>query len=239
VILGQVGKHIGFEASGFTELMGQVPRELAPDVADKSNGLLREFPVLSFALIGLEQGDRDGTLRAYRQAGPVRSWSPLPALRLSCWAHGLPVAIDLHRTDDIAYLAGRFEPFRGRHVANGAGAGVYLGPVELQLGRAAAALGQLDAAVGDLETAAAICDAVGAPGLAVEASVELAAALGRRGMAGDAGRALALLDRAGPDAGRLGMTPFTRRIDQMRSRLLPAEPPPSALSRRELEWPEA
>jgi hypothetical protein len=59
------------------------------------------------------------------------------------------VAIGLARTDDIAYFAERFEPLRGRHVANGAGA--CFGPVELRLGQAAAAL---DAAVGDLETAA-------------------------------------------------------------------------------------
>jgi hypothetical protein len=34
----------------------------------------------------------------------------------------------------------RFEPFRGQHIANGAGAGVYLGPVEPMLGCAAATL---------------------------------------------------------------------------------------------------
>jgi hypothetical protein len=39
---------------------------------------------------------------------------------------GLAVAIGLARTDDVAYLAERFGPLRGRHVANGAGAGSYL-----------------------------------------------------------------------------------------------------------------
>ena len=43
----------------------------------------------------------------------------------------------------------------------------------LQLGKAATALGALDAAIGDLETAAGICDAIGAPGFAVEPRVEL------------------------------------------------------------------
>ena len=112
-------------------------------------------------------------------------------MRMSAWGHALAVAIGLGRTEDIEFLAERFEPFRGQHVANGAGAGVYMGPVELQLGLAAAALGRLDAAVGDLETAASICDANGARGYAVQARVELAAALARRQAPGD-------LDRAGP-----------------------------------------
>jgi hypothetical protein len=71
-------------------------------------------------------------------------------------------------------------PFRGQHVANGAGPGVYLGPVELPLGQAAAALGHLGPAVEDLQTAASICDANGARGCAVQARAELAAALTRR-----------------------------------------------------------
>jgi hypothetical protein len=57
---------------------------------------------------------------------PVRSWDPLRALRLIAGAMGLAVAIGLARTDDVAYLAERFGPLRGRHVANGAGAGSYL-----------------------------------------------------------------------------------------------------------------
>ena len=235
VILCSVGMHIGFEASGATGLLAQIPSDVAPDVADTSNGLVSAFPALSFALMYLQQGDYDGAAQAYEQAGPVGSWSPSPALRLSCWAHGLPVAIDLHKTDDIAYLAGRFEPFRGQHVANGAGTGVYLGPVELQLGRAAAALGRLDAAVDDLEAAAAICDAIGARGFAVEASVELAATLVQRRAPGDRDRALALLPGAARHAERLGMQPFCRRIDELSSRLSPVDPAPSALSRRERE----
>ncbi|MGO9876997.1 MAG: hypothetical protein ACLPVY_24740 [Acidimicrobiia bacterium] len=48
----------------------------------------------------------------------------------------------------------------GRHVANGAGAGIHVGAVELQLGRAASALGNL----------AGICDDIGASGFSVPAS---------------------------------------------------------------------
>src|ERR1700733_6608088 len=98
---------------------------------------------------------------------PVRSWTPVPALRMAAWAHGLAVAIRLGRSQDIEFLAARFEPFRGQHVANGAGPGTYMGPVELPLGQAAAALGQLDPAVEDLRTAGAICGAKRPPGGAV------------------------------------------------------------------------
>jgi len=104
--------------------------------------------------------------------------------------------------------------------------------VELHLGKAAAALGALDAAIGDLETAAGICDQIGAPGFAVEASVELAEALARRGTRADTDRARTLLAAAAPDAQRLGMAPFSQRIEGLRARL-PAGPPP--LSPRERE----
>ncbi len=126
------------------------------------------------------------------------------------------VSRGLGRTEDIEFLAARFEPFRGRHVANGAGTGVYMGPVELQLGLAAA-LGRLDAAVADLQTAVSICDANGACGYGVQAAVELAAVLVRRLAPGDRDRARAVLDHAAGEAERLGMAPFTRRIEQLRA----------------------
>ncbi len=232
-ILGMVGMHIGFEASGSSGLMATIPAHLAPGSGGSSR-VVSVFPALTFALISLDQGDRDGAVRAYDQAGPIRSWNPSAALRLSCWAHGLPVAIALERTDDVAYLATRFEPFRGRHVANGAGAGVYFGPVELQLGRAASALGHLDAAVADLETAAGICDEIGAPGFSVQASVELADALLRRDGPGDRRRALTVLDNTKPNAERLGMAPFVERIDALGSRVSPVGSA-SGLSPRERE----
>jgi DNA-binding CsgD family transcriptional regulator len=87
-------------------------------------------------------------------------------------------------------------------------------------------------AIGDLETAAGICDQIGAPGFAVEASVELAEALARRGTRADTDRARTLLASAAPDAQRLGMAPFSQRIEGLRARL-PAGPPP--LSPRERE----
>ena len=156
-------------------------------------------------------------------------------MRMACWAHGLAVAIGLGRAEDIEFLAARFEPFRGQHVANGAGAGVYMGPVELPLGRAAAALGRLDAAAEDLQSAVSICDANGARGCAVQARVELAAALTRRQAPGDLDRARAELDTAAGKAERLGMVSFTERIEQLRARLSAVAAAGSPLSPREFE----
>jgi DNA-binding CsgD family transcriptional regulator len=232
VILGQAGLHIGLDRSGFIELFDQIPEHLRPEAVDTTRGTATVFPALSFALIRLYQGDRAGAEEAYALAGPIRSWTPSPAMRMAAWGHALAVVIGLGRTEDIEFLAERFEPFRGRHVANGAGAGVYMGPVELQLGLAAGALGRLDAAVGDLETAVSICDANGARGYAVQARVELAAALARRQEPGDLDWARAALDAAAGEAERLAMVPFTERIEQLRSRVGVT---PSPLSPRELE----
>src|SRR5260370_38492114 len=93
--------------------------------------------------------------------------------------------------------------------ANGAGSGVYMGSVELQTGLAAAALGHLDAAAADLQLAASVCDANGARGYAVQARVELAAALARRQATGGLSQAKAALDAAAGGAGGLVLGPRT------------------------------
>jgi predicted transcriptional regulator len=64
------------------------------------------------------------------------------------------------------------------------------------------------------------------PGFAVEASVELAEALARRGTRADTDRVRTLLAAAAPDAQRLGMAPFSQRIEGLHARL-PAGPPPT------------
>jgi DNA-binding NarL/FixJ family response regulator len=110
-----------------------------------------------------------------------------------------------------------------------------MGPVELQLGLAAAALGHLDTAARDLRTAASVCDANGARGYAVQARVELAAALARRQAPGDLDEAAAALDAAAGEAGQLGMVPFTTRIGQLRARLPAVAAARSPLSPREHE----
>jgi len=234
-ILGQAGLHIGIGRSGLIELWDQLPAHLRPDAVDTTRGVATVFPALTLALIRLHAGDRAAAEAAYALAGPVRSWTPAPALRMAAWAHGLAVAIRLGRSQDIEFLAARFEPFRGQHVANGAGPGTYMGPVELPLGQAAAALGQLDPAVKDLRTAALICDANGARGYAVQARVELAAALIGRQAPGDRGEAIAALAAAAREAEQLGMVPFTEWIGELQARLTAAPAGDSPLSPRELE----
>jgi len=111
-----------------------------------------------------------------------------------------------------------------------------MGPVELQIGLAAAALGRLDAAAADLRTAASICDANGARGYAVQARVELAEVLSRRQAPGDLGQAAAALDAAAGEAELLGMVPFLTRIEQLRAaELRPTSAARSPLSPREVE----
>ena len=167
VILSQAGLHIGCEASGLTEHWRGLPDYFKPEAVDTTRGLATVFPALTIALICLDEGDLGGAAAAYALAGPPRSWTPSPAMWMAAWGHALPIAIGLDRPEDIEFLAAQFAPFRGRHVANGAGTGVYMGPVELQLGLAAAALGRLDAAVADLQAAVSICDANGACGYGV------------------------------------------------------------------------
>jgi DNA-binding CsgD family transcriptional regulator/tetratricopeptide (TPR) repeat protein len=233
VILSQSAVHVGLERSGLAEAFELAPAPVMPETVDTTRGTATVFPALTVALIRLQQGDRGGAEAAYALAGPVASWTPMAAMRMASWGSGLVLAIGLGRTEDIDFFLAQFEPFRGQHVANGAGPGVYMGPVELQLGLAAAALGRLDAAVEDLKAAVSTCDANGARGYAVQARVELAAALTRRQALGDLDRARAALDSAAGEAERLGMLPFTERIGQLRTRLPAADGSP--LSPRELE----
>jgi DNA-binding CsgD family transcriptional regulator/tetratricopeptide (TPR) repeat protein len=233
-ILGQAGLHVGFDASGLTALWQSLPAKFQPERSDSAQKIASVFPALTAALMCLQRGDRLGAETAYAHAGPPRSWAPNAALLLACWAHGLPVAIGLGRAVDIEFLAARFEPFRRQHVANGAGVGTYMGPVELQLGKAAAALGRLDAAVDDLRSAVDACAANGARGYGVESATELAAALLRREEPGDRAEALRLLDATSPEAERLEMAPFIRRITALRVAPTTTDPE-SPLSRRELQ----
>jgi DNA-binding NarL/FixJ family response regulator len=235
VILSQSGAHIGMDRAGLVDLFDHIPAHLRPETVDTTQGVATIFPALTLTLIRLHQGDRAGAEAALALAGPIRSWTPSPAMRMAAWGHALMVAIDLGRTQDIEFLASQLEPFRGQHAANGAGPGVYMGPVELQTGLAAAALGRLDAAVRDLEAAVSICDANGARGYAVQARVELAAALARRQAPGHLSTAQALLDAAAGEAEQLGMVPFTKRIEQLRARLPATLAGRSPLSPREVE----
>jgi DNA-binding CsgD family transcriptional regulator/tetratricopeptide (TPR) repeat protein len=164
---------------------------------------------LARAFLLLQAGLLDEAAASYQQAGPPETWS-LPAFGvLLGYVYGALVTAELGRHDDLAMLLDRLEPFRGEH-ATGDGL-VYMGPIELTLGRGAAALGRLDLAVDNLAVAAEQADRAGAPGFAAEARYHLAAALLARDGPGDRDRA----EPAARDADRLarglGMAAYVDR----------------------------
>jgi DNA-binding CsgD family transcriptional regulator/tetratricopeptide (TPR) repeat protein len=172
---------------------------------------------LGRAFLLLQAGLLDEAAASYQQAGRPDTWS-LPAFGvLLGYVYGALVTAGLGRYDDLAVLLDRLEPFRGEH-ATGDGV-VFMGPIELALGRGAAALGRLDLAIDDLTVAAEQADRAGAAGFAAEACYHLATALLARNGPGDRDRA----DPAARDADRLaralGMAAYVDRTAALVARL--------------------
>ena len=93
----------------------------------------------------------------YQRCGAPQGWD-LPRLGvLPVWAIAARVAAALGADDDVRYLCGRLEPYRGRYVVGGGGATTCLGPVELTLGACASALGDWTAGRQDLRQASGMC----------------------------------------------------------------------------------
>jgi DNA-binding CsgD family transcriptional regulator len=187
---------------------------------------------LHHAFLLLCAGRADAAGAAYQQAGPPTTWVLPPFFVLPGYAYGALVAAGLDRTDDLADLLGLLEPHRGGHVAGG-NAVVYLGPVDLAIGRGAAALGEHNRAVELLGSAVEQADRAGASGFAAEARYHLAVALLARDGRGDRARAAV----AGRDADRLiralGMAAYADRATALVARLDRARLP--GLSKREAE----
>jgi DNA-binding CsgD family transcriptional regulator len=161
------------------------------------------------ALLLLFAGLADEAAASYQQAGPPETWS-LPAFHiLQGYRQGALVCAELGRFNELAVLLNRLEPFRGEHVAGDAV--VYLGPVELALGRGAAALGRLDDAIEDLAVAAEQAVRAGAPGFVAEAQYHLAIALLARSGPSDRDRAESAARDADRQARALGMTAYVNR----------------------------
>lgn len=168
---------------------------------------------------------------SYRSAGPIDTWTPPAFYVVPCYTFAAAVAGAVGRHDDLALLLDRLAPFRGEHVA---GDGViYLGPVELALGRGAADLGHLDLAIDDLSVAVERADGAGARGFAAEARYHLAAALARRNGPGDQQRAQSVAREADRSARALGMAAYVDRTAALVAHLGTSAAP--ALSQRELE----
>ena len=182
-----------------------------PPPAEGRSGRASIYELLGPAFDLVELGRPEDAAAFYVRLGPPSSWAPEPYFLLPAYACGAMVAAALQRTDHLEELATLLGRYRGRQVVVPAGAGSFLGPVELHLGRIAATLGRHEAAVADLTFAAAETRRSGALGLAVEADCLLASVLaenetgaGRRGAT-----ELALEARA--QAERLGMHPWARR----------------------------
>jgi DNA-binding NarL/FixJ family response regulator len=99
VILSQSCLHIGLEQSGLAEAFKLAPAEVMPEVVDTTQGTATIFPALTRALIHLHQADPAGAEAAYALAGPIRSWTPSPAMRMAAWGHA---AAALGRLDPAA-----------------------------------------------------------------------------------------------------------------------------------------
>lgn len=161
----------------------------------------------AFALVGA--GRLDDAAAMYQRCGAPEGWDVAPMARLVAPAVGAQVAAALGLVEDTRLLRERLTGYRGRYVVGGAGASNFLGPVELTLGKCAAALGDWESARNELTAASELCRRVGAPGFRVEADCELVHALAQGGDSADAAR---LAERTLPLASALGMTPWIRRL---------------------------
>jgi len=190
---------------------------------------------LSRSFLLLRAGLPDEAAASYQQAGPLETWS-LPAFFvLPGYVYGALASAELGRYDDLAELVDRLEPFRGEHAIGNAVA--YMGPIELTLGRGAAALGRLDTAIDDLTAAAGQADRAGAPGFVAEAYHHLARALLARNGPGDRDRAEAAARDADRLARAVGVTAYADRTRALLAQL-DGGGRPGALSPREAEVAE-
>lgn len=164
------------------------------------------------AFVLTDCGRTEEAAAMYQRCGAPQGWD-LPRMGvLPVWAIAARVAAALGADDDVRYLHGRLEPYRGRYVVAGGGATACLGPVELTLGACASALGDWAAARRDLRRASDVCRGAGAPGLRVEADCLLAEALDA---SGDQVAARAVAVEALPLARSLVMSPWVRRLEQV------------------------
>ena len=184
------------------------------------------FAFLGPAFALTDAGRLDEALLLYQRTGPAAGWDVPPFFRLAVLYTAAHIAIGLGLSDDVAYFRTGLGPYRGGHVVGGAGAGSYMGPVELILGRCAAAGGDLTTAEADLRTAARVCREIGAVAWAVESDVELGCVLTALGRDAEGRR---LFAAAEPVARRLGMTPWVERIQA-----LAAQPDPLTPREREI-----
>jgi DNA-binding CsgD family transcriptional regulator len=230
-LLQTVGHHIGHDRESI-EAYGLA--DATVDAVDFGTGVMM---VLGPAHLLVEVGRLAEAAALYRSLGPVAGWRPQAHGILAAYGFGIGVAIALDAAADVAALHRLLAPYRGLHVASGAGAVAYFGPVELWLGVGARYLGLLDDAAADLERAVRACAVGGADGFHAEAQYQLAAVLARRADRGDLARARSLVADAARQASELGMAPIASSAGNLIEELDAAEPP-TPLTRREREVAE-
>lgn len=215
-LLGAVGHHIGLgDESGALAANGLADATVDA-VEIPIDGVI---PALASAWQLAEAGRLAQAAAIYRSLGPVAGWRPHPHAELFSYALGIAAAAALDQPADVAAQRKRLNRYRGHHLASGAAPILYLGPVELWLGIAAAYLGLAEDAVADLDDAVRICARNGAAGFHAEAQYELAAALARRDGPGDRGRARALGGEAARRAADLGMGPYAAKAGRLMEQL--------------------
>ena len=228
-LLQTVGHHIGQDRESLGAY-GLVDRTV--DAGDFPSSAV--MMVLGPAHVLVECGRLTEAAALYRSLGPAVGWRPHAHATLAAYAFGILVAAALDAGDDVIALRRLLSPYRGLHVASGAGAVAYAGPTELWLGVAACHLGLLDDAVDDLEQAVKSCAVNRADGFHAEAQYELGAVLARRAGPGDLTRARSLVADAARRTGELGMTPLAAKsadlIEQLRAAGMR-----TPLTRRELD----
>jgi DNA-binding CsgD family transcriptional regulator len=214
-LLGAVGHHIGH-----TEMSRKVP----------PTDVLRGVNAEPFALLGpayalADSGEIEPARALYRLIGPPPQWNIPPYFVVWALAMGAQLAVAVGADEDARYFRDWLNHYRGHHIASGAGTAGYLGPVELHLGKCAAALQLWADAVAELTEAATISRRIGAPSFAVEADTERAELFARQG---DVNAARQLATKVLPAARSLGMSPWVTRLERLASA-------PSVLSPREAE----
>ena len=202
-LLSIVGHHAGYH-----------PMTTSPPRHEEHAGEVRGelFAMIGPAMSLAESGRLDEARALYARVGPPHTWDIPPYFLLTALGCGALTACLLGLDDDVAWFRAQLEPWRGRHLVVGAGAGSYLGPTELVLGATAARLGDLDAALRDLEAARTICHDAGAVAFAVEAECRRAEVLVE---AGRPAAAAAAAQQVLPTAQRLGMALWVPRLEAL------------------------
>ena len=117
-LLSLIGLHTG-EAADLAGLLDYGPGHEDGDGLDfPIEGVIFSVAAAFFLAHG---GRLEDAATVYRRLGPPATWQPIPHATTSCFALGIGTAIALNASDDVAVLRRRLEPFRGRHVADGAG----------------------------------------------------------------------------------------------------------------------